>query len=146
MRTTKFLLSSWPHICNKPCMFQAWKFIRGYCVINLNFNTNKLRMFYLLAYATFYYFVQGSVNTWLYIANKHLILIVTERIKLKTAWLRHIPFLEINTLSLQISSKHTIICTYLFQKGSKEIEILYTLHNPIRVQDIKPWINFPIGF
>ena len=90
-------------------------------------------MFYLLAYATFYYFVQGSVNTWLYIANKHLILIVTERIKL-------------NTLLLQISSKHTIICTYLFQKGSKEIEILYTLHNPIRVQDNKTLNKFPYWF
>mgnify|MGYP003318061354 CR=1 FL=1 len=81
--------------CSKPCMFQEWKFIRGYCVINLNFSTNKLRIFYLLAYATFPYFVQGSVNTWLYTVNKHLILIVTQRIKLITAYLRHIPFLKI---------------------------------------------------
>ena len=108
-------------------------------MINLNFHTNKLRIFYLLAYATFYYFVQGSVNTWLYTVNKHLILIVTPRIKLKIAYLRHIPFLV-------ISYNITLFIYIYYKKRSIEIEILYTLHNPIRVQYNKTLNKFPYWF
>ena len=39
-----------------------------------------------------------------------------------------------------------MICTHPLQKRSKEIDILYTLHNPIRVQDNKTLNKFPYWF